>query len=329
MLGRLLGRDAARRKEARAEPYASSGARSEEDQLASLSGRLMQDLVVAIRGLAVSPVFSARWVEQSRTLARLATVVVAEEVLDDSAGATVESKSPATLWESEEAAKRAILEQGKGNTLIRMLDEYKSSQRALSLVGDAGDRASDHRNQEAAAQFERSICTILRCLLRHDEVVQTIELGLLCATVRDCLHFCVTRPESLSEQVQRGCLEAACFAILDPVLRQAEEMGEERALVHVKRCELLGLFVMHLRLNGERLGEEDRLAGLRAVSVIVGLEAYAVDDAQFLRSEHERAALVSLEALASTFSDIKVKSELRPLLIEVRRLRRRDSSAHK
>jgi hypothetical protein len=156
-----------------------------------------------------------------------------------------------------------------------------------------------------------------------------MELGLLCATVRDCLHFCITRPESLSERVQRGCLEAACFAILEPVLRQAEEMGEDRALVHIKRCELLGLFVMHLRLNGERLGETDRLAGLRAVNAIVGFEAYAVDDAEFLRSEHERAALISLEAMASTFSDAKVKCELRPLLDEVRRQRRLNSSAHK
>ena len=86
----------------------------------SLNARLAQDLRAQVRRLGCFPVYSPPWVEMVESLNHVAQVSSMESNLP-------QAKEDATLWETDEAAVRFILEDGKLNLCVRAMIEFRAS----------------------------------------------------------------------------------------------------------------------------------------------------------------------------------------------------------
>lgn len=107
--------------------------KKDTDSIEMLSEKLRADLRTHIRGISNFPILSDHWCKMADTLWRVATVSEAEAKLPkDSEGAT--------LWETEEAALRYLLEDGKLNLCLRNMVTYKEFQRELYKTSFAGMR---------------------------------------------------------------------------------------------------------------------------------------------------------------------------------------------
>ena len=76
------------------------------DSIEALSSKLSADLRHHIRRIELHPVLSEQWLAMADTAGRIATVSEAE-------GKLPREHEEATLWETEEAALRFVLEDGK------------------------------------------------------------------------------------------------------------------------------------------------------------------------------------------------------------------------
>ena len=80
--------------------------------------RLAADAVLAVRDLSLTPPLSEPWLGNAERLMRVANVSEMEKKLKK------EGAPDATLWEGEELGLRYLLEDGKLNLTLRLLDEY-------------------------------------------------------------------------------------------------------------------------------------------------------------------------------------------------------------
>jgi len=103
----------------RSNEYAS---KKDIDSLEELSEKLKSDLRRHIRCIGNFPVLSDRWCDMADTLGRVAVVSEAEANLPREA-------EGATLWETEEAALRYVLEDGKLNLCLRNMVDFKQVRR--------------------------------------------------------------------------------------------------------------------------------------------------------------------------------------------------------
>lgn len=145
----------------------SYGARAETDSLEALTRRLTADMRDNIRSLVsgcvvavvcvcvvaagwlpptprvpaprtpapqhLHPVLSPAWREQADKLNRLAGISQMERSLTKTRGVEVKGTAgETTLWEGEELAMRYLLEDGKLNLCVRMVDDYLAGLAALT-----------------------------------------------------------------------------------------------------------------------------------------------------------------------------------------------------
>lgn len=75
-------------------------------------------LRLAVRDLSLAPPLSEHWLSSSEKLLRVANVSEMEKRLKK------EGAPESTLWEGEELALRYLLEDGKLNLTLRLLDQY-------------------------------------------------------------------------------------------------------------------------------------------------------------------------------------------------------------
>ena len=73
---------------------------------------------LAVRDLSLAPPLSEHWLSSSEKLLRVANVSEMEKRLKK------EGAPESTLWEGEELALRYLLEDGKLNLTLRLLDQY-------------------------------------------------------------------------------------------------------------------------------------------------------------------------------------------------------------
>ena len=81
-----------------------------------------------------------------------------------------------TLWEGEELALRYLLEDGKMNLCLRMLEDYKDA------VADEHRREAMEKCPSACRKFETGAGVALLYAWHHLEAVQTTDLPLLSST---------------------------------------------------------------------------------------------------------------------------------------------------
>jgi hypothetical protein len=150
----------------RASNYSSKT--KDADSLEGLSEKLKNDLRRHIRCIASFPVCTEAWMDMAETFGRIATVSEAE-------GKLPKTHEDATLWETEEAALRFILEDGKLNLCLRNMVDYTTYVHN-QVLNNGGLRSEVKAKCE---KFEKGLGVVLRNAWEHAEAVQTTDLPLL------------------------------------------------------------------------------------------------------------------------------------------------------
>ena len=150
------------RKMSRADDYESK--KNDMDSLEGLSDKLKTDLRRHIRCIESFPVLTDSWCDMAETMGRIATV-------SDAEGSLPKEHEEATLWETEEAALRYVLEDGKLNLCLRNMVDYKEFERKGGVVRPELLPKCD--------KFEKGLGVVLRNAWAHVEAIQTTDLPLL------------------------------------------------------------------------------------------------------------------------------------------------------
>lgn len=96
------------------------------------------DTTISPRVQAMHPVLSPAWAEMADKLFRIANISEMEKKLARTkAVETKGSSGETTLWEGEELALRYVLEDGKLNLCVRLVEEYQGMLLALDAEAKA------------------------------------------------------------------------------------------------------------------------------------------------------------------------------------------------
>ncbi|GBG32980.1 Hypothetical Protein FCC1311_092062 [Hondaea fermentalgiana] len=277
----------------------------ESNSFAALSDRLMQDLRSKITEISSEEVYSESWIQLTQVVDRIAVVVRTESGLSELSAddeGTREEKGAGdgegketTLWDGDEAAIRFLLEHGKTNVMLRMLETFKSAQRN-ALQSDCHPVTIEPRLQDASRRFESGLCTILHHALAHAEVAETIDLKVLLGTIRDAFYFAVSRPELVADT--EVSLEGAGFTLLAAVVGHFERNDDEhRVMPIILELEVLALTIRHLRVNADRLSSADRAMALVAISLMVGVEDFGIHEDKYLPTSGDLEGFLELQSI--------------------------------
>ncbi len=287
--------------------------KSDVDSLEILSDKLKSDLRRHIRCIANFPVLSDAWCDMADTLGRVATVSEAEAKLP-------RDHEDATLWETEEAALRYILEDGKLNLCLRNMVEYKQFERANSCI----------RKElvEKCDKFEMGLGLVLRNAWDHVEAIQTTDLPLLINYAVMVLQFALDHPEQITLRVNDGTLgrrqEVIVMHYIQGLMKQVELIGEDRLMPIIKEGRIYSLMLRFLHRWYKQLEDDDLARSAEALSRLIDTEdfvtfktAYAEEDDQNLLVELDED-----EWLDELCDDDDTRRKLRPLLDFTRECKR-------
>jgi hypothetical protein len=260
-------------------------------------------------------VLSAGWLVVADAVVRIGRVTEMEKALPKGA-------EDATLWEGEELALRYLLEDGKVNLCLRLLDDY--------LVWQ-GEAASSSRKLTAEERtktdgFERGLCQLLANAWVHSEALQTTDLPLLVEVVSTILR---RGAADKGAEPLAGRATSLVGRFLGALGKHADKVGEERLLAELVRRRVLELFAVHLRDNNARLAPADRDAGVDGVAAIMATEDFQTRRDEFLADDKAVDDWTALRALLTplTASDAERRKRLRPLLDFVTLAERRAKKA--
>ena len=144
------------------------GASTDQDTLEELSKKLANDLRGHVRNLEKSALFSREWIHLTESLQHIATIAKMEHRLPAENAAS-------TLWEEDEVVVRFILEEGKLNMCLRVLQEYKALVRPAGAFGAAAGAAAgtlgipEGEVGSKMCIFEESIGLLLHCAMKSVE----------------------------------------------------------------------------------------------------------------------------------------------------------------
>ena len=172
--------------------------KSKGQNLDEMSRKLAVDLRKHVRRLEMLPHHTKEWLGLTDSLQHIANVALMEHRLP--------REGDSTLWEGEELTVRYMLEEGKLNLCLRLMEEYKRGQAAEQAKGAAA--YEDFLKGVAAAcecqdvallkarllVFEHNLGVLLRCALEHIEAVQTTDLPLLVSHCAAVLRHCAATP---------------------------------------------------------------------------------------------------------------------------------------
>lgn len=276
--------------------------KSDGDSIEDLSARLTADLRKNIRALGPYPVLSEKWAEMSRSLARIANISQMERDLP--------KKEDATLWECEELALRYVLEDGKLNLCLRLLEEYMEVAREVS----SGARSVSPEQAELLDKFEQGLGQLLANAWLHVEALQTTDLPLMIRLISDSFRSAIAASGESDPYKHR--LPATSVHFMYTIGKALDELGESRVFPELIRQESISLLVLHLSANYSRMTAADHLVAAKALAGFAAAEDFGTKKSTIMGNDEVAAALVSLEDafVAELSSDLDTRRVIRPLL---------------
>jgi hypothetical protein len=313
-------------REAKMSRYAKAGGPEDDGGVEFLVSRLAADLRVSIRKLELHEVLSPAWLEMADTFGRVASISEMESKL-----ASPKEQS-GTLWETEEQALRIILEDGKLGICFRLLEAFKSYQRAnKELLADIKSPAAPHL--ESCDKFEIGLGTVLLNAWNHTEALQMMDFNALVSHIADVL----------DNNLADGCLvldalkrtgevhvkqEGMVLAYLGAIARQFEQISEDRIMPTVRARGVFMRAVRTLRRIHDAVPQTWLLRFVQALALLADTE-----DFKTYRSQHvEVADLDDLLAIREAVlvplqTDTSQRVMVRPLIDCIDRCKRILSSS--
>ena len=215
---------------------------SESDTLDALTRKLASDLRLHVRKLELTPLFTREWLSLVDSVEHVSNIAMMEHRLPRSDG-------DSTLWEGDELTVRFMLEEGKLNFAIRILDSFSEAVKGLP-IGEAEYAAWLQRTARTCGlqdgdemrlkllQFEQALGTLIRCAMDHVEAVQTTDLHTLMRHIESVLvrYSLYEVPAEVDFEQTQGSL---VLRYLAAVFSRVETVGEERLLPLVEQHRLV------------------------------------------------------------------------------------------
>lgn len=297
----------------------SYSAKSDES-LESLTKKLTADMRDNLRELALVAPLSDAWNDQVDKLHRVANISEMEKKIP-------KAKADATLWEGEELVLRYMLEDGKLNLCIRLLDEYL----AFRDASDAGGRTLTPDELTKCLRFEFGVAQLVANALMHKEAMQTTELPLLGRVTVTALKRAVlfaptgsvaadTAAASAVHTAPAGApargLECISLQFIAAMAKHATGSFERKVVGEIVRSGIMEAVLRHMHTNAPRIDAHDLMMGLEGLSTIVATEEFMAAKARAVSSPEGFAAGagVRTEVMDPLCEDLAVRKKLRPLL---------------
>ncbi|GMI47387.1 hypothetical protein TrCOL_g3648 [Triparma columacea] len=290
----------------------------EADSLEYLGEKLKMDLRRNIRCIGNFPVLSDRWCDMADTLGRVATVSEAEAKLP-------KESEGATLWETEEAALRYVLEDGKLNLCLRNMVDFKQFEREQYKMGNSGIRTEHMSKMD---KFEKGLGVVLKNAWSHVEAIQTTDLPLLIDYCSQVVKFGVENKEFVSTKVEDNSLcerqEVVVMHYIMDLMNRVDDIGEDRLMPLMKEKKLFSLMLRFINTWSTDMMEEHLIVGLTALALIIETEDFKTFKGEHI-DEDDRDILVGLddeEWLEDICDDDKIRRKVRPVLDVIRESKR-------
>eukprot|EP00276_Gloeochaete_wittrockiana_P010956 CAMPEP_0184656382 /NCGR_PEP_ID=MMETSP0308-20130426/16467_1 /TAXON_ID=38269 /ORGANISM="Gloeochaete witrockiana, Strain SAG 46.84" /LENGTH=271 /DNA_ID=CAMNT_0027093493 /DNA_START=184 /DNA_END=999 /DNA_ORIENTATION=+ len=171
----------------------------------------------------------------SDSLQRIANIAVMEQKLP-------KKSDEGTLWEREELTVRFLLEEGKLNMGLRILNDFKSATKSVALRRSLVQKASEAQNVPAddldrkMDAFEQNLGLLISCALRSVESLQTLDIPLLIKHCGEVLSQSADDPEGMAGktgQALEKCQETLCISYLLYIARRFEVLANEDRIMQL------------------------------------------------------------------------------------------------
>jgi hypothetical protein len=354
------------------------------DSLGALAAKLQAELRTAVRNLVsvarlprcgaipvvlqvICTPLTESWLNVANSLDRIATVTsmvrrgcvsrrFAAQLLATQERDLPKKAADATIWETDEAGLRFVLEEGKLAMLVRLAINHAVWLRAKFDEAPAPDLTS--ADMASVAKVERGALLTLANAWLHVEALQTLEPALVVELISACFASSSALGGGAAVAVSSAVAgEAAAseapheisglFSVKDVAVasaREAERMGalslvlltriadkaerldEARLLAEFLRFGTLAALFSHLATNGFDLPRECVVDSLKALSKLLMGEEFASGKAELIADPLVRSGLCLISdeggILAEVSKDVSVKRTLRALLDLVRAAKR-------
>jgi len=279
-----------------------------------------------VKNIHDEPLFSTRWFNMLSALQRITDVAVGESQQ------TGEAKGDKTLWERNELIVRFLLEEGKLNFALRVLVQFKDMQRNEMFSQALQDAQAKEPGAAwddiptikiKAALFEQTLGVLLSCALASVEALQTLDLPLLLEHIHRTLTFSLVHSEMVRSPDSVRRQEVLCVTYLSHIFDQIDQLNEDRIMDLIQQHSLLPLLVRNIHLYHTFYTSSTKIHAGKAVSGILGSEAFKTSPDSYLTEVDLKKVIVSLEAsfVKETFTDFSSKKQVRGLLDAISRFK--------
>jgi hypothetical protein len=242
-------------------------------------------------------------------MGRIATVTDAE-------GKLPKEHDEATLWETDEAALRFVLEDGKLNLCLRNMVDFKNFEK------------DKYKNQISIRQdflpkcdkFERGLGIVLRNAWSHVEAIQTTDIPLLLSYCEDVLTFANDNKEFVERRVVDKTLcdrqEVVCVSYVRGLLCRIDDVGEDRIMGYLKEKKLFSRILTFASTWWKQLNDESLIVLAETLSAIILTEDFVTFKQDYCDDTDGRnlCQLEEEEWLEEVCDEDDVRKKLRPLL---------------
>lgn len=265
-----------------------------------LSKRLAADLRKHIRALGPCEVLSERWVEVGDCLSRISSISQMEK--------TLPKEAEASLWDCEELALRYVLEDGKLNLCLRLLDEFQQ----YMVEADKEGRDFSPEDFGRLQRFGKGVGGLFVNAWLHVEALQTSDLPLVAQITSTAMRRALAKPAA---DFFEGSLPACAVHFLYAMARSVEAVGERKVYAALMPTECISLLIQHLHANFDKFRPADVQKGAEALALFAASEDFATHLPRILASGATAASLLALEALCLPFLsvDADARRKFRPL----------------
>mmetsp|Transcript_25125 Transcript_25125/g.43370 ORF Transcript_25125/g.43370 Transcript_25125/m.43370 type:complete len:320 (+) Transcript_25125:88-1047(+) len=294
---------------------------NEESTLDSLSRKLATDLRTNIRKLASHPILSKDWMEMAESLQRIASIAIMEQKLP-------KKGDEGTLWEREELTVRFLLEEGKLNMCLRLLNDFKLAFRNSATKRSLIQKASEELNlkpEEVEAKvdaFEQNMGVLIHCALKSVESLQTVDIPLLIKHSGEVLAIVAEDPEIMNGKTGLAlerCQETLVLQYLLSLGRKLESLSsEDRAMELLEEYGVLTALVAFIhRHYALYKGMGDILPNLAEfLALVFDTEHFQTHRDRIFSNDTQRMQACDLRAafIDDMLVDVQARKKLQPLL---------------
>jgi len=286
-----------------------------------LSRKLAVDLRKHVRKLDAHEPLQRDWNEMIDSLHHVANIAGMEH---RSLGPASENS---TLWEGDDLTVRFLLEEGKLNLCLRMMNSFckvrSLSESSLGTYVSATGVADAAALKQRMLIFEQDMGLLLRCALEHVEAVQTADLPLICEHCKQVLQQALAEgggAEAFSPRMQ----EVMVMHYLGSVCKRMEaglDDGEGKLMPHIAESggeKGLVYLVVTVLSKYPSFAKEGKLSAALFLAFVFDSEEYSTHAAKYSTPE-VKATLTSLKPMFADVvaeaaqKDPKQKKVLRPL----------------